>query len=268
MSIDIGRAFGYVVEQPQWLPRLLVVAGVAFVASSGTLVPLGALALAALPMDTLGEYIEIPTWAARQEFSATLFAWTVPSLVIGLVATALLLGYFLEVVRRVRHSKQAQLPGLSLAMVSDGAGMLGAYLVYIVGNIALGAGLIAAAVLSLQDTVLPLLISVYCCALPLTLLYSLLMIFVTSLAVVFYSESHNMADFFAWGRLWRLVNTHRGLTARWFGFSTLANLGLGAVQNVPVVGILLNLTLSVPVLAHLMGQYAAILDASEVDSQS
>ncbi|MEO0561256.1 MAG: DUF4013 domain-containing protein, partial [Chloroflexota bacterium] len=207
---------------------------------------------------------------AGAEFALTsAYLALIPFFIIGLGLGAILLGYYIETVRRVRYGTPEQLPPWADwgKLFTDGAQMMGAYAVYILSVLLLlGIGQFALIGFAESGDPTVVLLLVLCCFFPLVLLYTFFVIFMTSICVVPFTENGRFMDFFAWGWVWRQVNTQGGLTVRWFMLGLAANLGFSAAQSLPVVGILaliLGLAMQAPVQGHLLGQYAAVLDGRE-----
>ena len=71
-----------------------------------------------------------------------------------------------------------------------------------------------------------------------------------------------MAAFFDCAWVWWQIRHNGRATRNWFVLGVLASIGFYAVNTIPVLGPLVNLTLQVPVQGHLIGQYAAVIDAN------
>jgi hypothetical protein len=146
----------------------------------------------------------------------------------------------------------------------DGALMVVAYVTYMASNflfVGLLMGILAVST-PVLDPMLALL-AVFCVFLPLIFGYGILVIFLTSICVVPFSETGNLLDFFNLRWVWKQVNTQGRLTLNWFVLGVAANMGFSAAQSLPVVGVLgtlLSLAMQAPVQGHLLGQYAALLD--------
>lgn len=274
MSIDFGRSIAFVVDDPKWLPKLSVIAGLSIVSAALSGVPLLLLTLSAVPQEeptlmlnelaqidpSFGD-IQIPYVAFTPQFYLLIFPF-----VAGLGGLALLLGYYIELVRNVRLLMKHPLPAWNAwgQKLKDGVIMEVAYAGYLLGNMAFFAvGLALIAQIDGLNAELYRLTLAFCCLIPIVFVNGLVIIFVTSISVLPYSVTGKIQDFYRLGWVWRRVRQDRGLTARWFGYGLLANLGFGVAQSLPVIGIvanILSLFMSVTIQGHLLGQYAAALD--------
>lgn len=261
-ALDLGRSFTYIVEDPRWVPKLSLAALFGAAAVLLTLLPAGLFFVAWLPPDALAIFIElyppladVPTVTFTPRFYVLVLPFTG-----GLLIGALLLGYYIELVRRTRRDEPQPLPAWANVgpMFTDGLLMMAAYAGYIASNIALL--LVGVAAFRATGSDIALLVGVYCCVLPLMGLWGLAIIFLTSINVVPFSESRDIRAFFNIPWVLRRLREDRDPTGRWFLYGVLANFGIGAVQSVPVIGVLVSLAFSIPIQGHLLGQYARVLD--------
>ncbi|MEL6150615.1 MAG: DUF4013 domain-containing protein, partial [Chloroflexota bacterium] len=219
------------------------------------------------PPETLVELNELIPQLPDENLPLTSTYWLLLLPVAGgVLGLMLLLGYYIEFVRRVRHGIEHPLPPWDAwgHKLYDGAMMTFAYAGYLASNLAIGAVFvvlirqISGMNAQLYQTTLA-----FCGLLPFMLIYGLVIIFLTSINVLPYSDSGNILSFYRVGWVWRRLRKDARLTAQWFGYGLLANIGFNAVQSLPVVGIaasILVLFISVPVQGHLLGQYAILLD--------
>ncbi len=267
-KLSLPSAFTFVAEQDNWIAKLLVV--LLFTALAGALVtvPLIVGMLPLIPADIMQQSL-VPLFPALEgrvfAYDAGYLALIAVVLVGGMFA-ALLLGYYIEVVRRVRHDAEVLLPAWENwgVLFIDGIKMIGAYAGYLVSAAVLWL-LVQGLLIGLVNLGQPLfaMLALICFFLPLLFAYGILVIFLTSINVVPFSESGRIRDFFDLRWTWHQARTHGTLTLNWFSLGVAANLGFSAVQSLPVVGVLgwvLSLAMSSPVQGHLLGQYAAILD--------
>ena len=82
-------------------------------------------------------------------------------------------------------------------------------------------------------------------------------------AISRYSESHDRGDFYKPSRLFRIARDNIGLSIRWLLLSFFANLLLGLLVIIPVLGWIVILALLFPIQGHLIGQFALRLGAIE-----
>lgn len=281
-GIDFGQAFAFMADDPRWLPKLSMIAGVTAVASVFIGVPLLLVALAWLPDEELRQMIqsfaEISPAAADITIPSVSFNSSFYLLVLpfgfGLAMMALLFGYFIELVARTRAQVTYPLPPWDNwgRKLQDGLMMVAAYAGYLLLNFAflVGALAVVANVFARgMNAQLMQVVLTFCAVLPLFAVNMFVIIFLTSICVLPYSASRDVRDFYKWGWVWRRLRHDGGLTGQWFLYGTLATFGFNAAQYLPVVGIVasvLSLFIAVPVQGHLLGQYGAALDERHGDA--
>lgn len=268
--IDFGQAFTYVRDDPNWLRKLVIIAifsGAAFMLIMG---PLTLLALAFMPAELFTQLAEIdprlsnlrtdPSWNLALPISG------------GLLLMALLLGYYIELVARMRTGQEHPLPPWDRwwDKLRDGAAMQVAYAAYLLSaGIFYAVGLWAIQSISGFNAELVQVVLAMCLLLPLFVVYLLGVIFVTSINVLPYTENRHLQDFFRLGWAWRRLRQDTGLTTRWFFYGVGANFGFAVAQSLPVifiVGYLLSFFMTIPVQGHLLGQYGLALDDRHGDA--
>jgi hypothetical protein len=268
MTIDFGRAFAFLAEDPRWLPKLGLIGIFSVLAVILILFPLGLVGLAAVPDEIIQELAPLYPEAVnmRPVLPASSLALLALPFVMGLVLLALLLGYYIELVRQVRRGAHLPLPAWTAweTKLIDGLLMELAYAGYLASNgVLFAVGLALIRQIGGMNAQLVRLTLAMCCLIPLVALYGMVIVFMTSICVLPYSASGRFMDFYRWGWVWRRLREDTRLTLTWFGYGVAANLGFGAAGALPVIGVLANLLslfLSVPVQGHLLGQYAAALD--------
>lgn len=274
MSIDFGRSFSFIVEDPRWLPKLSAIAGVSVATAVHTMVPITMWGLAALPTDELNAALtdvaelspgmDVPVIPGVQP-SPVLWLLLIPFFG-GLGGLALLLGYYIELVRNVRLLVPHPMPPWDDwgSKLRDGAVMSVAYVGYLLANAAFfGVGLVLIRQVGGMNAEMVRLGLAFCCLIPLVLLNGFVIIFVTSIGVLPFSVGGRLQDFYRLGWVWRRTRQDAGLTGRWFLYGVLANTGFGVAGALPGIGpvvTFLSLFVSVLVQGHLLGQYAAALD--------
>jgi hypothetical protein len=270
-ALDFGLAFTFVANQPFWIRRLLILLTLGAASTLLLSVPLVIWVLPLIPEELLASlaqfYPELQTYQFAYNTSDIAL---IPLWLVGLGVTAVLLGYYVEITRRVRRDLPELLPAWEDwgRLFNDGAKMIVVYFVYFASDFALFVlGLLA---LRSNDAsmnaALTILFVTFCCLVPLLVAYGVLIIFMMSICVVRYSESGDLRDFFAFGWVWSRLRQHGKLTIQWFIMDVGANLGFSATQSLPVVGFLgwlLTLAMQFPVQGHLLGQYARLVDAAE-----
>lgn len=182
--------------------------------------------------------------------------------VFGLVALAGLMGWVVELVANMRGGSNNPMPrwdnlGEKIAL---GANVLTAWVVYNLPNL-----LLLCCGLSI-----PLLgdagrseffagsfaVALVCCLVPLLLVYNLAIWPMLAIGTIRYSEARQIGVFFQFGDLWKTINEQTGVVVQWLAFSLLANFLIGLLAAIPCIGWAASLVLSVPVQAHLLGQFA------------
>lgn len=284
-SIDFGESFAFVFRTPGWWRKLGVIASLTLLASALTTIPVTLALLAAVPTDSFevivaelraADLSEVAATLQRYRFDVTpaFYLGNVGAFLLGLAGVALLLGYYIELVRQVRSGAAQPLPEWNSwgTKLVDGFTMEVAYASYLLLNAAFfGVGLVLIRQISGMNAELVRLLVATCCLIPLVFVNGLVIIFITSIGVLPYSATGNIADFYRWGWVGRRLRQDTGLTAQWFLWGLLANFGFSAAQSVPGVGIigtLASLFMSAPVQGHLLGQYGAALDEKHGDGLS
>jgi hypothetical protein len=266
-QVDLGDALSFVAKERGWLGKLLTLLLLGVMSTAGTTGPLVVGVLPLLPPEIIAELGAQYAFFQGRTFTYTpAYALLLAALVVGIAAGAAQLGYYIDVVRRVRTDAADQLPPWDNMgrFLADGGKMIIAYTVYLLSTLALlvlllvGFGFMTVAGQDLFAAV-----ALICFGLPLTLAYGLTVIFLTSICVVPYSATGRLRDFFRIRWAWAQVRGQGKLTITWFALGVAANMGFQAVQSIPVVGIFglfLSLAMQAPVQGHLLGQYAAALD--------
>ena len=180
-------------------------------------------------------------------------------LFIGLIAVAILLGYMLETAANVRNRLGAPLPVWDNypEKLTSGFNILVAAFVYNLPTLLLGGcafwmvngtgnGLLAGG----------LAVGVVCCLVPLLLIYNLLVWPMLAVGTIRYMDTGQGNALFQFGPILSTMQDHGNATLQWIFYTVLANVIFAALGIIPCLGWVLILALSVPVHAHLLGQYA------------
>ena len=189
-----------------------------------------------------------------------------PLLFVGLVPLCVLLGYSLEIIDAVRRKADYPMPRWTdfQGYLARGAGMLPALIVY---NLPLifGACCLTVVRASLGSAFLEgvILLAVLCCLTPLILGYILYTWPMLANATAKYARGQPPKVFFEVGKLTDAVNAQFGPSMQLALLFVLVNVGLTALQLVPVIGQLLFFALYFPIMAHLIGQYARIMETKD-----
>ncbi|RMF79800.1 MAG: DUF4013 domain-containing protein [Chloroflexi bacterium] len=198
-----------------------------------------------------------PDWMVKSLITAVtaIVATLLLPMLIGFVAWAALLGYGVDIIRNVRDGKARPLPEWENYgdKIAKGGNVLVAIIVYNLPNLLLSFCLLTAQGV-LGDT-LGLLVTLFC-LLPFLLVYNLMTWPMLVVGVIRFSDTYRTGEFFRFGDLFNTARHNGSLTIQWMIFAWLANLGLLFVNVFPVVGWLLSAALTIPVQAHLIGQYA------------
>ncbi len=185
---------------------------------------------------------------------------------LGLLPLALLFGYLVELVANVRNGHPRPLPKWInwQGKLQSGANVLVAYVVYMLPILILNA-CVTSLLPSLSQALFATLGSIFlwCITLPLTLIYTFIVVTMLTVAISRYSESHDRGEFYKTSRLFRIARDNIGLSIRWLLLSFLANLLLGLLVFIPVLGWIVILALLFPIQGHLIGQFALRLGAVE-----
>jgi multisubunit Na+/H+ antiporter MnhG subunit len=183
---------------------------------------------------------------------------------LGLIATAALLGYSVQIIENMRNGEPNPLPRWDniADLIARGGNVLVALIVYMLPNI-----LIACCVATLPTFVGDneffgggFAATILCCIGPLILIYNLIAWPMLALGMVRYSEIGKINVFFEFGDLFAGLQRNSNLTIQWIVFTFLANLVIGLFNIIPCIGWIVTLALTVPVHGHLLGQFALRLD--------
>ncbi len=185
--------------------------------------------------------------------------------IIGFVPLAALLGYMTELTYYVRTGHPRPLPGWQHIgkTLERGGYVLLAFIVYNLPNILVACCFFAfwgtAGFGSLTQLLSGLTaVLVLCCAAPFLLIYNLIAYPFLGCGMIRYGETEQVEEFFRLAALGRMLTRDLPQTFEWASMMLIANLLLLVV---PFVGWFAALFIWIPVQGHLVGQYAARLDA-------
>jgi hypothetical protein len=201
---------------------------------------------------------------------AMVLVWTVIGAipVIGLLGFAALAGYTVLFIKNMRQGSEKPLPRWDNigALVADGANVLIAAIVYNLGNMVLACGAILLAPSftlaeqgrspSVADGAM---LAVLCCLTIVILAYNLIIWPLLAIGLIRYAETGQLNSFFKTGSLFAILNRHLGDTVQWMVFSIFGSVVIGLIALIPCVGWIAAPAISLPVQAHLLGQYARLL---------
>jgi hypothetical protein len=217
--IDIPRAFTYVFDDPQWVSKLLMVGIVTF--ASVLLSPL----------------------------------------LIGLAGVAILLGYLVELIGNMRHGERYPLPAWNDFgnLLTVGINPIIAWIAYNLPNGLLIGVTALIAMNSAPDSVLSggLLTLMTCCFLPLMIVYNIAIQPLFALALGRYSVHRRLDVFFDFNGLIALARARTDLLVQWLLGMVVMFVLMGLINGIPCLGTLASLALTLPIIGHLNGQYAA-----------
>lgn len=196
-----------------------------------------------------------------------LVVWVFLSLipVVGLFPLTVVLGYFVLIVDNVRNGLPRPLPKWQNFgdMFQLGAGLLVAGIVYMLPLIFinlcinLSVNAVGGAIGNLTG------VFVACCILPVTLLYTIVMLPTLAVGTTIYSRTRQINVFFRVMHLFDIARVHSSLSLQWLIFTLLIALVSGFMLFVPCIGWIALLSLPVLVHAHLMGQFARRLAVTD-----
>jgi uncharacterized protein involved in cysteine biosynthesis len=219
--MEFGRAFTYFLDDREWTPKLLISAGVAF------------------------------------------FSVFTSILLIGLLGWALLLGYLVELIHNLNSGLPTPLPRWAnyTELLRRGGNVLAALIVYslpllipiccyVTTSSFWGDNFIGSAIG----------FGVWCCIVPLVLIYNLVTWPMFALAVVRYAEEDNIGVFFQFGDLLSTVYRHTSDTLQWIFFSLVANFVLLIIFAIPCIGQAVAPALAIPIYAYFASHFAARIE--------
>ncbi len=219
--MEFGRAFTYILDDREWTPKLLITAGIALLSTFGSV------------------------------------------LLVGLLGWALLLGYLVELIHNLNTGLQTPLPhwvGFT-EKLRKGGNVLAALIVY---NLPLLIPICCYATTSSfwGDNFIGSAIGygVYCCIVPLILLYNFITWPMVALAMVRYAEEDNIGVFFQFGDLFSTVYRHFNDTLQWIFFMMVVNFALAILFVIPCIGQAAAPALAIPVYAYFASRYAVRIE--------
>ena len=183
--------------------------------------------------------------------------------VIGLIPVAILLGYSLAIINNVRDNRSPTLPAWRDygELMTRGASVLPAIFLYNLPLLLVGCCLWVLRA-SIGDNIIEGLAtaSSLCCLVPLLLLYTALTWPMLAVGTVKYARTGQTKVFYEVNKLYDAVTTIGSFTIQWFLATLLVNVVLLTIQLIPVIGQIIALMLAIPIHAHLLGQYARLVD--------
>jgi hypothetical protein len=204
-------------------------------------------------------------WVSKLGIAAAIglvSAITTPIL-IGLVGWAILLGYYVELVRNLRDGHPTPLPRWDkyADLLSRGASVLTAGFVYSIPNFLLSC-CVATTSGFWQDNFTGSFIGfgTVCCLVPILLIYNLVTWPMLALGVARYAEERNIGVFFQFGDLFDTLRRNIGTTTRWILFTFVLNFVLSILGAIPCIGWIIVPALAIPVQGYLTAALAGLIE--------
>lgn len=204
-------------------------------------------------------------WVEKLAITAVMaFAAIIPLL--GLVALAALLGFMVEIVQNIRAERKNPMPRWDNIgeKIGLGGNILVAGIVYGLPNILVVCCMLAvplAGDAGRSDFFAgTFAVALFCCLIPLLLVYNIITLPMMALGTIRYSESRQIGVFFQFGDLFSTLSGQIGLVGQWLLFMFLVGLVFSLVNAIPCIGWVASLALTFPVYGHLLGQLAMALD--------
>ncbi len=219
--MDIGRAFTYILDDREWATKLLISAGIALFSTFGSV------------------------------------------LLIGLLGWALLFGYMVELIHNINSGLTTPLPHWAgfTEKLRKGGNVLAALIVY---NLPLLIPICCYVTTSSfwGDNFIGSAIGygVWCCIVPLLLLYNFITWPMFALAIGRYAEEDNIGVFFQFGDLFGTVYRHFNDTLQWIFFTLVINFILLILFAIPCIGQAAAPALAVPIYGYMASHFTARIE--------
>lgn len=182
----------------------------------------------------------------------------------GLLAVAALSGYSVLILQNMRDGYADPLPRWTHFgdRIATGANVLVAGLVYGIPNILIGliVGIIPAFLGGSEFFAGGFTLTMICCFIPLLLIYNFLTWPMFALGTIRFSESGNIGVFFQFSDLLSTLGRNINATLEWSLYTLLAGFIIGLMGVIPCIGWLASAAISMPVMTHLLGQFAMRID--------
>lgn len=203
-------------------------------------------------------------WTEKLVLAAIIGLLSVIPLV-GLIFTAALLGYAVQLVQNMQAGKRHPLPDWSNIgdKMLNGANVMVASIVYVLPLV----------FISCLFLVVPLALSsdadfmaggtalvLTCCLIPVLLIYSLVIMPMLALGGYRYAETQSISVFFQFGDLLAALQANSSTVLMYILMSIGISLIIGLLAAIPCIGWLAAIALTYPVQAHLIGQFGALVD--------
>ena len=204
-------------------------------------------------------------WTSKLAIMAMIaFASTITSpLLIGLVGWALILGYYVDLVRNLRDGHPTPLPRWDRYSdkITQGTSVLTAVFVYAIPNFLVSC-CIATTSGSWRDNFTGSFIGfgTICCLLPIILVYNFVTWPMLALGVARYAEERNIGVFFQFGDLFDTLRRNPTPTIQWMLYTLIANIVIGIIAAVPCIGWAAAPALAIPIQGYLTAALAGLIE--------
>ncbi len=219
--MDIGRAFTYILDDREWATKLLISAGIALFSTFGTV------------------------------------------LLVGLLGWALLFGYLVELIHNINTGLATPLPHWAgyTDKLRKGGNVLAALIVYNLPLLMPVCCYVTTSSFWGDNYVGSALgFSMWCCVVPLVLVYNIVTWPMFALAMVRYAEEDNIGVFFQFGDLLSTVYRHFNDTLQWIFFSVVINFVLLILFAIPCIGQAAAPALAIPIYGYLASRFATRIE--------
>jgi hypothetical protein len=190
------------------------------------------------------------------------FTGILSPLLIGLIGGVLLVGYQVEIARRVRANAPTPLPRWDdyEAFLAQGLPAAIAYLIYLLPIIAVGVVLALFGQVFSRALIGSLAIAfVSCCLVPFTLVYFFTVSAMHALATSLYAQERRAAVFYQVDRLFSLAWRHIADTLQYIIVTFLLGVILAFISLIPCLGWIAAPALGILIAAILGAQYADVV---------
>lgn len=221
--MDIARAFTYIFDDEEWIPKLAI--AVALVFAGIVLLPVFLVGLVAWAV-LLGYLVELVR-NLRDQHPTPLPRWDTYA-----------------------------------EKFSDGSRVLTAVLVYNLPNVLAACCIgVVPALFGSDSTTGGITLLAACCLAPFLLVYNVLSGAMLALGTARYSDEGNVIVFFQFGDLFAVLTRRPSQTLTWVILATLANVGLGIAGLIPCLGWFVIPAVIIMVQGHLLAQFANQVEA-------
>ncbi len=197
----------------------------------------------------------------------TLLTFVFTPFLIGLVGLSLLFGYQAGIIRNIRARAENPLPawGDLGGMISDGIGVLLAFVVYMLPNLLVSffsffvSGLAGDTVIVSGATS----IGIACCLFPFVLVYNLIALPMFTIAQGRHAHTRNVREFFRLAALFDVFRTNFDAVVQWWIGTILALVLFSFLGVIPCIGWIAGAALAVPITGALAGMLHVAVDGEK-----